>query len=46
MRLEEGQGRLAGTLGAFVVDYKGNELSVGSGMTESKENSSGQAEIT
>lgn len=34
LRLEEGQGRLAGTLGAFVVDYKGNELSVGSGMTD------------
>ena len=34
LRLEEGSGRLSGTLGAFVVDYKDNELSVGSGMTD------------
>jgi len=34
LRLEEGSGRLEGTLGAFVVDYKGNELRVGSGMTD------------
>lgn len=34
IRLEEGSGRLAGTLGNFVVDYKGNEVSVGSGMTD------------
>lgn len=34
IRLEEGSGRLSGTLGAFVVDYKGNELNVGSGMSD------------
>ncbi|MCL2223134.1 MAG: hypothetical protein FWC20_00400 [Oscillospiraceae bacterium] len=34
MALEEGSGRLSGTLGAFVVDYKGNSLNVGSGMTD------------
>jgi len=34
LRLEEGSGRLSGTLGAFVVDYKGNELNVGSGMSD------------
>jgi len=32
--VEEGSGRLAGKLGAFVVDYKGNTLNVGSGMTD------------
>lgn len=32
--LEEGTGRLRGTLGAFVVRYKGNILRVGSGMTD------------
>ena len=32
--VEEGSGRLAGKLGAFVVDYKGNSLNVGSGMTD------------
>lgn len=32
--LEEGTGRLSGTLGAFVVRYKGNYLRVGSGMTD------------
>ena len=32
--LEEGTGRLTGTLGAFVVRYKGNYLHVGSGMTD------------
>lgn len=31
---EEGTGRLAGTLGAFIVDYKGNEVRVGSGFTD------------
>ena len=31
---EEGSGRLAGTLGAFVLDYKGNEVRVGSGFTD------------
>lgn len=32
--LEEGSGRLSGTLGAFVVRYKDNILHVGSGMTD------------
>ncbi|MCL2201476.1 MAG: hypothetical protein FWB75_05875 [Oscillospiraceae bacterium] len=31
---EIGSGRLQGKLGAFVVDYKGNPLNVGSGMTD------------
>ena len=30
----EGSGRLKGMLGAFIVDYKGNELNVGSGMSD------------
>lgn len=34
LRCEEGSGRLAGTLGAFVLDYKGNEVNVGSGFTD------------
>ena len=29
-----GSGRLAGTLGALVLDYKGNEVKVGSGFTD------------
>ena len=32
--VEPGSGRLTGKLGAFVVDYKGNALNVGSGMTD------------
>jgi len=32
--VEEGSGRNTGRLGAFVVDYKGNKLNVGSGMTD------------
>jgi len=32
--LEEGSGRHVGRLGAFVVDYKGNTLNVGSGMND------------
>ena len=32
--LEEGSGRNAGRLGAFVVDYKGNALNVGSGFSD------------
>jgi len=36
--LEEGTGRLSGTLGAFVVRYKGNFLRVGSGMTDEQRN--------
>lgn len=31
---EIGSGRLEGTLGAFVVDYKGNRVNVGSGFTD------------
>lgn len=34
VRCEEGSGRLSGTLGALVVDFKGNEVSVGSGFTD------------
>lgn len=34
LRCEEGSGRLAGTLGAFVLDYKGNEVNVGSGFSD------------
>lgn len=32
--VEEGQNRLADTMGALVVDYKGNELHVGSGFDD------------
>lgn len=31
---EEGSGRLSGTLGAFVLEYKGNEVRVGSGFSD------------
>lgn len=31
---EEGTGRLAGTLGALVLDYKGNEVRVGTGFSD------------
>lgn len=34
LRCEEGTGRLQGTLGAFVLQYKGNEVKVGSGFTD------------
>ena len=34
IRCEEGSGRLQGTLGAFVLDYKGNEVKVGSGFSD------------
>ena len=34
LAVEEGSGRLAGRLGAFVADYKGNTLNVGSGMSD------------
>lgn len=34
VRLEEGSGRLSGTLGNFVVDFKGNEVCVGSGLSD------------
>ncbi|MGL5961929.1 MAG: hypothetical protein ACRCZ0_08250 [Cetobacterium sp.] len=33
LRVEEGQGSLCGSLGSVVVDYKGFEVSVGSGFT-------------
>lgn len=36
IRCEEGTGRLAGTLGALVLDYKGNEVSVGTGFTDAE----------
>lgn len=32
--MEEGSGKLSGTLGALVLDYKGNEVRVGSGFTD------------
>ena len=31
---EEGSGRLSGTLGALILDYKGNEVRVGSGFSD------------
>jgi DNA ligase-1 len=31
---EEGTGRLQGTLGAILIDYKGNEVKVGSGYSD------------
>lgn len=34
IRCEEGSGRLAGTLGAIIVDYDGVEVGVGSGFTD------------
>lgn len=34
LRCEEGSGRLAGTLGAFVLDFKGNEVNVGTGFSD------------
>lgn len=36
---EEGTGRLSGTLGAFVLEYKGNEVKVGSGFTDEQRTS-------
>jgi len=32
--VEEGSGRHLGRMGAFVVDYKGNSLNVGSGFSD------------
>ena len=32
--VEEGSGRLSGKLGAFVVEYRGNNVNVGSGMSD------------
>jgi len=37
--VEEGSGRNTGRLGAFVVDYKGNTLNVGSGMNDEQRES-------
>lgn len=34
IRIEEGSGKYAGTTGALVVDYKGNEVGVGTGLTD------------
>lgn len=34
IRCEEGSGRLSGTLGALVISFNGNEVSVGSGFTD------------
>lgn len=31
---EEGTGRLSGTLGAFVLDFNGNKVNVGSGFSD------------
>ena len=36
VRCEEGTGRLAGTLGALVLNYKGNEVNVGTGFTDTE----------
>ena len=36
---EEGAGRLAGTLGSLMVDYKGNVVNVGSGFTDEQRHS-------
>lgn len=37
--MEEGSGKLAGTLGALVVDFKGNEVRVGTGFTDEERRS-------
>lgn len=34
IRIEEGSGKYAGTTGAIIVDYKGNEVGVGTGLTD------------
>lgn len=36
IRCEEGAGRLADTLGALVLNYKGNEVNVGTGFTDTE----------
>ena len=36
IRVEDGSGRLSGTLGAFVLDFKGNEVKVGTGFTDTQ----------
>lgn len=37
--VQEGSGRIKGKLGAFVVDFKGNAINVGSGMTDEQRES-------
>ena len=34
LRVEEGTGKYAGMMGNLVVDYKGNEVGVGTGFTD------------
>lgn len=36
VRIEEGSGKYAGTTGAIIVDYKGNEVGVGTGLTDDR----------
>lgn len=36
IRCEEGEGRLSGTLGSIVLEYKGNEVRVGSGFSDNQ----------
>ena len=36
IRVEEGSGRLTGTLGAFVLDFRGNEVKVGTGFADAQ----------
>lgn len=36
IKCEEGTGRLSGTLGAVVLNYKGNEVGVGSGFSDTQ----------
>lgn len=36
IRVEPGTGRLSGTLGAFVLAFKGNEVKVGTGLTDAQ----------
>lgn len=38
IRCEEGSGRLTGRLGAFVLDFRGNEVKVGSGFSDEQRN--------
>jgi DNA ligase-1 len=38
IKIEEGSGRNKGTLGAIVVNYKGNEVNVGSGFSDEDRN--------
>ena len=38
IRCDEGSGRLAGKLGAFVLDFRGNEVKVGSGFSDEQRN--------